>query len=200
MPQFTVSGTSRKGRKVARAITAQTVTGARKIAERDGVTVQNVDRLPPEPATDSQLSYARSLGIGIPPSPSLDEMSNLISKAVEPLASDWLVNRARVLEADIDPERYPGVEYFSRQPNGALGVNTPAFHRERVFWYLHGVLRYRRKGSWSSPDESGIVDSAIWAVVEAFVEDAAAFKRCSATVMTERRISTWHLETDTAAP
>ena len=96
--------------------------------------MQSVERLPPEPATDRQLSDARSLGVAIPEAASLDQMSDRISRAVEPVASAWLVQRAKALFADLDAERYSGVEYVTRQLNEVIGVNTLQFHRERAFW------------------------------------------------------------------
>ena len=90
MPSFRVSGKSRKGRQVSRTVPAQTEAGARGKAEHDGVVVESVERLPSEPATGPQLSYARSLGIPIPDSPTLDQMSDLISRAVEQPACAWL--------------------------------------------------------------------------------------------------------------
>ena len=176
MPQFVVTGTSTKGRKTRRSIAAQTIGGARRKAERVGISVQNVEQLQPEPATDRQLSYARSLGITIPAAPSMDQMSDCISRAVEPPASDWLVRRAQALQADLDPERYFGVEYLSRQVNEVIGINTPDFVRERAFWYLHGVVRHQRRGTWLSPDESGVADDCMWPVVKAFVADGAALR------------------------
>ena len=176
MPLFRVSGKSPKGRQVSRTVSAQTEAGARRKAEDDGVVVVSVERLPSEPAADRQLSYARSLGIPIPDSPTLDQMSDLISRAVEQPACMWLVTRAGAVGADLAPDRYLGVDYVSRQLNEAIGVNTQALVTERVFWYLHSVLRHRRKKQWQSPDESGVPDEAIWSLAEAFAADASAIK------------------------
>ena len=176
MPLFQVSGKSRKGRQGSRTVSAQTEGGARRKAEADGVVVVSVERLPSEPATDAQLSYGRSLGIPIQDSPTLDQMSDLISRAVEQPACLWLVTRARAVGADLAPERYLGIEYVSRQLNEAIGVNTQAFLTERVFWYLHSVLRHRRRKEWQSPGESSVPDEEIWSLAEAFAADAAAIK------------------------
>ena len=138
--------------------------------------MQSVERLPPEPATDRQLSYARSLGIAIPEAASLDQMSDLISRAVEPVASAWLVQRAEALFADLDAERYSGVEYVTRQLNEVIGVNTLQFHRERAFWYMHSVLKHQRKATWTSPDAAAVPDETMWAIVDAFVADSGAHK------------------------
>jgi len=88
----------------------------------------------------------------------------------------WLVTRARAVGADLAPERYLGIEYVTRQLNEAIGVNTQAFLTERVFRYLHSVLRHRRRKQWQSPDESGVPDEAIWSLAETFVADAGAVK------------------------
>lgn len=176
MPLFRVSGKSHKGRQVSPTISAQTEAGAQRKAEHDGVVAASVERLPSEPATDRQLSYARSLGIPIPESSTLDQMSDLISRAVEQPASMWLVARARAMGADLAPERYLGIEYVGRQLNEAIGVNTQAFMTERVFWYLHSVLRHRRRTQWQSPDESGVPDERIWSLAEAFAADGGALK------------------------
>jgi hypothetical protein len=176
MPHFKVIGTSAKGRSVGRTVAAQTELGARRKAEQDGITVQSVERLPPEPATDRQLSYARSLGIAVPEGASLDQMSELISRAVEPVASAWLLQRAKTLLADLDAERYPGVEYVTRQLNEVIGVNTPQFHRERAFWYIHSVLKHHRKGTWTSPEVARVPDETMWTIVDAFIADSGAHK------------------------
>lgn len=176
MPYFKVIGTSAKGRSIARAVGAQTEVGARRKAEQEGIAVQSVERLPPEPATDPQLSYARSLGIAIPKAASLDQMSDLISRAVELAASAWLVQRAKALFADLDSERYFGLEYVTRQLNEVIGVNTLQFHRERAFWYMHSVLKHQRKATWASPDAAAVPDETMWAIVDAFVADSGAHK------------------------
>ena len=103
-------------------------------------------------------------------------MSDLISRAVEQPASKWLVTRAHAVGADLAPERYLGNGYVGRQLNEALGVHSQAFLAEHVFWYLHSVLRHRRKEDWKSPDESGIADDAIWSIAAAFAADANAVK------------------------
>jgi hypothetical protein len=103
-------------------------------------------------------------------------MSDLISRAVEHPACAWLVDRARSVGADLAPERYLGIDYVSRQLNEAIGVHTQVFLTERVFWYLHGVLKHRRRAQWQSPDESGVPDEAIWSLAEAFAADANAIK------------------------
>jgi hypothetical protein len=176
MPYFKVTGTSAKGRAVSKTLPAQTPAGARRTAEQNGITVESVERLPPEPATDRQLSYARSLGIAVPDGASLDQMSDLISRSVEPAASAWLVQRAKALIADLDPDRYFGVEYVTRQLNEVIGVNSPQFHRARAFWYLHGVLRHQRIATWLSPDAAGVRDDTMWTLVDAFVADSGAHK------------------------
>lgn len=176
MPSFHVTGLSAKRRKIGRKVQAETEQGARKKAERDGVTVETVTRLPSETATDRQLAYAQSLGIQIPVSPTLEQMSNLISRAVEPAASSWLVGRARVLGADIDQSRYLGLAYVSRQVNEAIGLDSHAGNVELAFWYLHSVLKHRLKAKWSSPSESQIPDAQVFSLAEAIVSNEKAFK------------------------
>lgn len=111
MSQFRILGLSKSGRAIDRTFDAETLGGARRQAERAGLVVETVERLPPTPATDRQLAYARDLGITIPESPTLEQMQGLISWAVDPSgppalpASRWLVARARALDADLDPER-----------------------------------------------------------------------------------------------
>ena len=176
MPSFRIRGKSAKGRAVSPTVSAETEAGARKKTEHDGIVVASVERLPPAAATDRQLSYARSLGIVIPDSATLDQMSDLIGRAVEAPASTWLVTRARAVEADLAPERYLGVGYVSRHLNEAIGVHSQAFVAEHIFWYLHSVLRHRRRAQWQSPDESGVPDESIWSVTRRFAADATAVK------------------------
>jgi hypothetical protein len=180
--QFRILGLSKTGRTINRAFGAETPNGARRQAERAGIVVENVERLPPTPATDRQLAYARDLGITIPESPTLEQMQELISLAVDPLAppalpaSPWLVARARGLDADLDPERNWSVGYVSYRLEQAVGCGSPALDREWAFWFLHSVLRHQRQASWSSPEQSGVPDATMFALAERFSENVTAVK------------------------
>jgi hypothetical protein len=180
--QFRILGLSKTGRAINRAFGAETPDGARRQAERAGIIVESVERLPPTPATDRQLAYARDLGITIPESATLEQMQELISLAVDPLAppalpaSSWLVARARGLDADLDPERNWSVGYVSYRLDQAVGRGGAALDREWAFWFLHSVLRHQRQASWSSPEQSGVPDTTMFALAERFSEDAAALR------------------------
>jgi hypothetical protein len=171
MPFFQITGVSAKGRKVSRRSNAETERGARSKATGDGVTVESAIRLPLEPASDVQLSYARSLGVRIPSSPNVEQMTDLISRAVEPAASSWLASRAEELGADFDRSRYLGQGYVSRQINEVLPRESHAALVELAFWYLQSVLKHQRRADWSSPNESGVEIRRVFSVAEKFISD-----------------------------
>ncbi len=176
MAYFQITGVSAKGRKVSRRINAETERGVKNKATRDGVTVESIVRLPPEPATDAQLSYARSLGVRIPNSPNVEQMADLISRAVEPPASPWLVSRAEELGADLDRSRYFGLGYLNRQINEVLLRDSHAALIELAFWHLQSVLNHQRRTNWSSPNESGVEVGRFFSLAEAFTADEKAKK------------------------
>jgi hypothetical protein len=84
MPKYKVIGKSREtGRK--RSITHQAIdeTAAKVQAENDGIDVLEIVKLPEDPPTERQIEYAQKLGIIIPFGATKDELSNLISTAVD---------------------------------------------------------------------------------------------------------------------
>lgn len=177
MPNFRVTGlTAKKGRPTTKTIGAETPNDARRTAEKLGLQVETVERLASEPASQAQLSYARSLGIEIPPAPTLEQMTSLISRAVDPPASPWLVARAVAIGAEIDAGRYASQGYISGRLIFAIGRDTPAYLKELATWFLFSVLRHRRRVSWESPDESGIPFEAVNALAGSFIQDTAALK------------------------
>lgn len=178
MSTFRVTGVSARGRRIARDVKAESEMGARKRAEQDGIAVESVTLAPAVPASARQIEYARSLGIDIPDSPTLGQMSVLIDQALDPqpAASRWLIGRARALGADIDETRFLDVRYVGHRLNEAVGLESHAAAVELVFWYLHSVLRHRLGQSWSEPSESGVPEAVMFSLAETMVLDSAAFK------------------------
>jgi hypothetical protein len=84
MPKFKITGNSRETRR-KRVITHQAIdeSSAKAHAEREGIDVLNIILLPEEPPTERQIEYAISLGIEIPDGTTKNELSDLISIAVD---------------------------------------------------------------------------------------------------------------------
>ena len=84
MPKYKISGKSVKsGRK--RVVTHQAIDEitAKAYAEKEGIEVVDIIVLPQDPPTERQIDYAQSLGIKIPQDTTKDELSDLISIAVD---------------------------------------------------------------------------------------------------------------------
>ena len=83
MPDFEIRGKGRDtGRKRKRVYSAPDEATAKRLAEDDGTLIEAIVEIPPEPATDRQLTYAKDLGISIPPDVSKADLSDLISLTV----------------------------------------------------------------------------------------------------------------------
>lgn len=178
VPYFRVTGlTAKRGRPTTKTVSAETTDEARRAVERQGVTVEAVERIPSAPASDAQLAYAQKLGIEIPEGATLEQMTYLISQAVDAPASPWLIARARALGADINSERFASHVYISGRLISAIGGReSPAYQQEIATWFLFSVLRHRRKASWQSPGDADVPFEVVYAMAGALVQDAAAVK------------------------
>jgi hypothetical protein len=177
MPLFEVIGVGKDThRQRKRCYSAATEEIAIEKAVADGILATKVIPLPPEPASESQISYARSLGVSIPENPNLEQMSDLISQKVDGIADSWLVARARNLGADLDPAKIHGLGYVSRSINLVLARDPAVRNQEMAFWYLHSVYRHRCRGSWSSPYDSGLNEETVRKLAADLVSNPRALK------------------------
>ncbi|BCE02935.1 hypothetical protein [Marinicellulosiphila megalodicopiae] len=83
MPKYEIKGKGIKTNRMrTRVYEAKTEEEARNLAKLDETTVIEIIKLKPDPATEKQIAYARDLNIVIPPNPTKDGLSELISQAV----------------------------------------------------------------------------------------------------------------------
>lgn len=192
VPNFRVIGlTAKRGRPTTKEIAAETPDEARRAAERLGVKVEAVERLPSVPASEAQLAYARKLGIPIPESATLEQMTYLISQAVDAPASPWLIARTRALGAEINGERFASHGYISGRLVSAIGRDTPAYYQELATWFLFSVLRHRRRASWATPADADVAFDIVHALAGSLVQDHDALKslkRDYQTLFPEERV------------
>ena len=84
MPVYEIQGKGTKtGRNRRRTYEARNEIEARRMAEADGTSVEEIIERPPEGPTENQLSYARDLGVTIPDGVTKEELSDLIAVKVE---------------------------------------------------------------------------------------------------------------------
>lgn len=149
----TDTGRTRKKRYKARSEEA-----ARQLALADGTDVQSIVDCGVEPPTDSQISYAKDLGITIPESISKDEISTLIGNAtrgVDPAPTNQL-ELATAL--GVIPYRFinsEDLEHLIRTSLGPLKLTQ---------WYLFLVLirrgTSRAKQQPRSPNDPLLIQAA----------------------------------------
>jgi hypothetical protein len=174
MPRYQVEGRGKDtGRKRKREYDAQTEADARRLAEDDGTEVVSVVELPPEPATDKQLSYAKDLGIKIPSDPTKEQLSYLISERVDPPATKSQLYCLQELGITFPSNVFASegrVAYFISEHVGD-GVN-----RELARWYLYGVERWLNKEPWETPDQSSLTKDQVYSLADQMVGDPKVLK------------------------
>lgn len=149
----TDTGRTRKKRYKARSEEA-----ARQLALADGTDVQSIVDCGVEPPTDSQISYAKDLGITIPDGISKDEISTLIGNAtrgVDPAPSNQL-ELATAL--GVTPYRFINSEDLENLIRTSLGP------LKLTQWYLFLVLIRRgtskAKQQLRSPNDPLLIKAA----------------------------------------
>ena len=163
MPTFLVTGLGRDtGRKRQRTFGAKDEVHARSLAEADGTTVQSIERLPDEPATEKQLAYAKDLGISVPAGATKEDVSDLLDARLE---HDKPADARHLGFAD----RY-GVRYTQYSGKKALynrihaALSQPGREEELTAWFVYRVYRELVEGkdnaSIEGPDHSAIQDIA----------------------------------------
>lgn len=82
MPKYIITYTGlTTERKRTRRITAINESTARATIEADGITIDQITEIPPEPPSQRQINYARSLGVAFPDGVTAQDASALISLA-----------------------------------------------------------------------------------------------------------------------
>lgn len=165
--------TNRKRKKVYRA---ETEDAAKSLAEKDGIIVESINLLSPDPATERQLSYAKDLGIKIPENPTKDQISYLISSKTETPASNDQINYALKLGVQFHEYDFRSKEIIQNKISNLLGHGSARYNAELAKWYVYSVARYLSKGNWSTPEKSNIETNTIKEAVNKLISDEKAFK------------------------
>lgn len=177
MPFYEVIGigkeTNRKRKKTYRAENEDEV---KSLAEKDGTIVENINLMPPEPATEKQLSYAKSLGIKIPDNPTKKELIYLISSKVETPASNDQINYALKLGVQFHEYDFKSKERVQNKISKLLGHDSDRYYAELAKWYVYSIARYLSKENWSTPEKSNIETDIIQMAIEMLMKDKKAFK------------------------
>jgi hypothetical protein len=119
------------------------------MAEADGTAVEAIERLPDEPATEAQLSYARDPGIPIPENPTKEELQNRLSSR---LGRDKPATARHKAFADLY-----GVEYSEFVGKRMLfemifsALQEPGREKELASWFAFRVYRELVHGVDSAP-------------------------------------------------
>jgi hypothetical protein len=173
MPDFEIVGKCKDtGRKRQRIYTAENESEARSKAEADGTIIESIRELPPEPATERQLSYAKDLGISIPSNPTKNEMIYLISKAVDPPASKTQMYCLNEHGIQLDKYTFESIEKVV----ATLDKELQQVNRELARWYMYSVIRYLTKGNWNTPDKSGVSKEQSYVMADKIIAQADVLK------------------------
>jgi len=144
MPKFEVNGKGRdSGRGRKRTYSATDEISAREMAAADGTDIETIEELPPDPATQRQIDYARDLGITIPTGATKDELSDLISCSTDD-------------DLKSSPELLSLAQHYNIEVTiytGQLAVHNRIFHflsstgreQELAAWFAFNVLQGRPK-------------------------------------------------------
>jgi hypothetical protein len=174
MPIFEVSGTVREsGRKRRRGYRAPTADQARTLAEADGMVISTIVELPPEPPTESQLAYAKDLGVVTPADASKDEVSDLIDARLQrdkPAAPSL---HALAAKHGVTVTQYTGKKaLFDRL---FLHLSEPGREEDLAAWFTFRVYRELVDGNPDAtikdPD-----DPTIRAIAQQLVQDEGVIR------------------------
>ncbi|MFQ5506555.1 MAG: hypothetical protein ACE5F1_17430 [Planctomycetota bacterium] len=143
------------------------------MAEAEGTEVESSEELPPEPATEAQLSYARDLGIKIPANPTKEQLSYLIAQRVESPATRAQLWCLEEYGLSLPPNVFASGERVAGFLSQHLGDQL---ERELARWYLYGVERYLTRGRWDTPDQSALTRDRVYALADRMVGDPKTLK------------------------
>ncbi len=150
MPIYAVKGRGiETGRKRSRSFHAKNEAEARILAEKDGTTVEEIEELPPEPATEKQIEYAKELGISIPESISLNDLSDLITRTVRKDKPTTERHRSFGKIFGIEVSEYVGKkELFNRIQYALISHGREI---ELSAWFTFRVYRELMRGKENTP-------------------------------------------------
>jgi len=174
MPRFQAEGLGREtNRRRKRVYIAYDETEARQAAEQDGMIVENMSRLPDEPATEAQLSYARDLGIPIPPKPTKKELGDLLSCHLDhdKPATERHKGFARLYR--VEHTRFVGKRALFDSIFSAL--QAAGRERQLAAWFTYRVYRELVHGADNAPIR-GPEDTTIQTIADKLATDDQVLK------------------------
>lgn len=168
MRRYQISGTGTStGRKRKRVYSATSEEHARELATADETAVDIIEELPPEPPSESQLSFAAELGIALPPGVGKHDVSALISRHTqrdkEPTARHWGFAASYGVEAN----QHVGKKMLFDTIHASL--THPGREHELVEWFTFRVYRELVKGA-----DSALLDSPKSPLFTAIAHELAA--------------------------
>lgn len=177
MRDYEIIGVGKKtNRNRKRVYRAESEDAAKLLAEKDGTLPESINLLPPELASEDQLSYAKSLGISISKNSTRDQMSYLISSKTEVPATNEQINYAIKLGIKFYEYDFKSKVAIQHKLNSLFGHNSPSYNAELAKWYVHSIARYLTKGNWPTPDKSKIPENIVEETVRKLTEDEKSFK------------------------
>lgn len=154
MPTFEIRGRGRKsGRPRKRIYVASNEPDAIAKAGRDGTDVEEVCRLPDEPATDRQQAYAQDLGLPFPEDITKAEMSDLLDcyLSYDKVASER--DRWFALRFSVEPSPYIGKRALFDLIAAAL--RKKGAEEDLASWFIYRVCRHLVHGGQDHPSATG---------------------------------------------
>lgn len=169
MPDFEARGIGRETRRRRKRVYRAYDEGeARQMAEADGIVVGRIQMLPDEPATESQLSYARDLGLSIPENATKDELRDMLSCHLE---HDKPASERHKLFAKayrVHHTRFVGKRVLFNMIFATLQAR--GHERQLVSWFAYRVYRELVHGAADAPI-AGPDDPVIQGVTDELVND-----------------------------
>ncbi len=174
MPKYEIKGTGKEtGRKRKKVIYADSEYAARVIIESEGTLIDTIIQLPPDLPTENQLNYAKDLGIQIPLNATREDVSNLISMAVD--GDKPTTERHRQF-----------AKYFGIEVNDYIGkkamfdliqyrLTMPGREKELISWFTYRVYRGLVHGLENAPIE-GPDDQGIQRIAEQLLNSETVIK------------------------
>jgi hypothetical protein len=161
------------GQKRKRIYSTAPKSEARRLTKNDGILVEEVTELPPDPPTDRQLEYAKDLGISIPPDATKDDLSDLISLKVDKDQPSTERHREFVKKYGIELTEFVGKKALFDRIQAALVA--PGREKELLSWFTFRVYRELAKSAANAPIQ-GPDDQTIQEIAEELVSDEKIVK------------------------
>lgn len=174
MPRFEVCGQIQgKERQQKRFYLAVNDSAAQLMAINDGMIVSSITRLPDEPPTEPQLSYARDLGIIAPKNATKDEVSDLISRRVQKDKPASDTHKGFAIKYGVQFTQFIGKKDLFDRIMHTLKV--PGREKELISWFIYRVYRELVRGQDDAPIE-GPENPLIQKIALELVNDVSVVK------------------------